>query len=247
MQNAEAEHAYKKFKTTNVWIFDLDNTLYPAKNSVFAQVEARMNEFIAFTLGMDLASARTLRREYYVKFGTTLAGLMRNHDVKPENFLEYVHDIDLSPLGEDPELGRALAALPGRRFVFTNGSRRHAERVTDRLGLMGHFDDLFDIAAAGYTPKPAPEAYQRFLQRLDVKPVDSAMFEDLPHNLENPHVLGMNTVLVRTGSPEHPGQTEIGQWSTPPAHIHYVTDDLTGFLKDVATRIGEPPGNGGQG
>jgi putative hydrolase of the HAD superfamily len=226
------------FLRTETWVFDLDNTLYPAESGVFAQIDKRMNEFIVALLGLSLEEAARLRRSYYLEYGTTLSGLMRNHGVDPYKFLDYVHDIDLSGVEAAPELGRALAALPGRRFIFTNGSRRHAERVAERLGVTSHFDGVFDITAAGFTPKPVLEAYERFLTSLDVAPRAAAMFEDLPGNLENPHVLGMRTVLVKVTGPEHPGGAEVSQWDRQPEHIHHVTDDLVAFLDGVLERIG---------
>lgn len=226
------------FLFTETWIFDLDNTLYRGDNGFFSQIDKKMNEFIVSALDVTLEDAAQMRHEYYVSYGSTLSGLMSNHGVEPERFLEYVHDIDLSPIAAAPELAQALTALPGRRFIFTNGSRRHAERVVEKLGVSGCFDDVFDIAAAGFTPKPAREAYDRFLRRLDVQPRAAAMFEDLPHNLENPHDLGMQTVLVTSGACVHPSQSAIGQWTNRPAHIHHVTDDLTTFLAGVLSRIG---------
>lgn len=230
---------FASFLRTDTWIFDLDNTLYPAESHVFAQIDRRMNEYIVALLGLSLEEAGRLRRSYYLQYGSTLAGLMRHHGADPHRFLDYVHDVDLSAIDEAPELARALASLPGRKFIFTNGSRRHAERVAERLGVTAHFDDVFDIAAAGYfTPKPAPEAYDRFLKRLEVEPRGAAMFEDLPNNLENPHALGMRTVLVKATGAEHPASGEVAKWVQPPEHIHHVTDDLVTFLAGVLDRIG---------
>jgi putative hydrolase of the HAD superfamily len=231
------------FLNTETWIFDLDNTLYPAESKVFTQIDKRMNEFIAVTIGMSMEEAAGLRRNYYLEYGTTLAGLMRNYGSDPHKFLDYVHDVDLSPIEEAPELRQALASLPGRKFIFTNGSRRHAERVAERLGVSEHFDDVFDIAAAEFTPKPTLEAYERFLERLDVRPRSAAMFEDLPANLEKPHFLGMRTVLVTVKGPDHPAAEETARWERPPEHIHHVTDDLTMFLTDVLDWIGAPAKN----
>jgi putative hydrolase of the HAD superfamily len=229
------------FQRTETWIFDLDNTLYPADSDLFSQIDKRMNDYIMSILGLELEDAAKLRRKYYLEYGSTLSGLMRNHGAEPERFLEYVHDVDLSPIEEAPELGQALASLPGRLFIFTNGSRRHAERVAGKLGVIEHFDDVFDIAAAGFTPKPAREAYERFLARLDVEPRAAAMFEDLPGNLESPHALGMNTVLVTPGRGPHPYDERADEQTSQLPHVHHVTDDLPGFLARVLAQIGARP------
>ncbi len=228
------------FRRVETWIFDLDNTLYPAECNLFAQVDQRMGAFISELLGVDLAEAKRIQKDYYFRYGTTLAGLMREHELPPERFLDFVHDIDLAPVCEAPLLGEALERLPGRKYIFTNGSRRHAERVAGKLGVLHHFDDLFDIAACNYVPKPSVDAYNAFLKAHGVEPKASAMFEDLPHNLESPHALGMATVLVRSTFIEHPAQKAMAEWRVPPAHIHHITDDLTGFLQEVLAAT-EPP------
>ena len=221
------------FARVETWIFDLDNTLYPAECNLFAQVDQRMGAFISELLGVGLVEAKRIQKDYYYKYGTTLAGLMREHKLPPERFLEFVHDIDLAPVSALPDLGAALEALPGRKFIFTNGSRRHAERVAGKLGVLHHFDDLFDIVASDYVPKPSPAAYASFLKAHGVEAKVAAMFEDLPHNLESPHILGMSTVLVRSTYIDHPAQKAMADWRALPAHIHHITDDLTGFLEQV--------------
>jgi putative hydrolase of the HAD superfamily len=145
------------FERTQVWIFDLDNTLYPAHCNLFAQVDRRMGEFIARFLGVPLEYARHLQKSYYRQFGTTLCGLMQVHRMDPTPFLDYVHDLDLSVLPQSPELAAAIARLPGRKLILTNGSRAHAERVAGKLGILDLFEDIFDICAADYTPKPSAE------------------------------------------------------------------------------------------
>ncbi|MGD9800531.1 MAG: pyrimidine 5'-nucleotidase [Parvularculaceae bacterium] len=224
-------------KHVESWVFDLDNTLYPAECHLFAQIDARMADFIRRRLNVGHDEARRLQKHYYVKYGTTLAGLMAEHGVAPDEFLSYVHDIDRSVVPEDAVLRMAIAALPGRRFVFTNGSVHHAEQTLSRIGLEGLFDDIFDIRAAEWTPKPHRETYEKFLTATRVRPRESAMFEDLAHNLEAAHALGMTTVLVRQDAtwfadepankrPARPGDA-LG------AHVHHVTDDLAAFLSMV--------------
>jgi putative hydrolase of the HAD superfamily len=232
------------FRRVETWIFDLDNTLYPAECNLFAQIDQRMGAFVSELLRVDLVEARRIQKDYYFRYGTTLAGLMREHGLTPERFLDYVHDIDLAPVCEAPLLGAALARLPGKKYIFTNGSRRHAERVAEKLGVLRHFDDLFDIAACNYVPKPSAEAYNAFLKAHGVEAKASAMFEDLPHNLESPHALGMATVLVRTTHNEHPAQKAMAEWRVLPAHIHHITDNLTGFLEEVLAATQAPTEKG---
>lgn len=225
------------------WVFDLDNTLYPAECRLFSQIDARMADFIRLAIGVDEGEARRLQKRYYVEYGTTLAGLMAEHGTPPDEFLDYVHDIDHSAVPEDARLRRAIAALPGRRFVFTNGSVAHAEKVLGRVGLEGLFDDVFDIRAADFTPKPYRGTYERFLAACRVRPRAAAMFEDLAHNLEAAHDLGMTTVLIAQEAPWFADEPADKRPARPgdarPAHVHHVTDDLAAFLADTVATSGE--------
>lgn len=221
------------FGATRIWVFDLDNTLYPAECNLFAQVDQKMGEFIAGYLGVPFAYARHLQKSYYRQFGTTLSGLMKVHKMQPEPFLDYVHDIDLSVVAEHPELAAAIAALPGRKLIFTNGSQRHAERVAGKLGILHVFEDICSIEACDYVPKPHADAFDRMVRRHGVAPTQAAMFEDMPHNLEAPHALGMTTVLVHSSYMDHPIQHSIKSWTVPPEHVHHMTEDLHGFLVDL--------------
>ncbi|MDX2265174.1 MAG: pyrimidine 5'-nucleotidase [Hyphomicrobiales bacterium] len=225
------------FERVNEWVFDLDNTLYPADSNLFAQVDQRMGGFIAEFLGVPFEQARRVQKDYYYRYGTTLSGLMHEHKVPPEAFMDYVHDIDLSPISAAPELAAAIEALPGRKFIFTNGSVAHATRVCDKLGLTHLFDGVFDIQASGYVPKPKLECYNAFLEAHGVHPRQAAMFEDLPHNLEAPHALGMATVLVRSSFHDHPSQRAIDAWDFLPAHIHHYTEDLAAFVSAVNAHL----------
>jgi putative hydrolase of the HAD superfamily len=220
----------RSFDRTSVWIFDLDNTLYPAECNLFAQVDHRMGAFIAHYLGVPYAHARHLQKAYYRQFGTTLAGLMAVHKLDPGEFLAYVHDIDLSVVEPSPELRAEIAALPGRRLIFTNGSHRHAERVAEKLGVLDLFEDICDIAACDYVPKPSADAFARMIRRHAVAAPEAAMFEDMPMNLSAPHDLGMTTVLVHSSYLDHPVQEAMKAWTELPDHIHHMTLDLTGFL-----------------
>lgn len=208
----------------DVWVFDLDNTLYPAACNLFAQVDVLIGRFVQELLKVDEAEARRIQKQYFREHGTTLFGLMRNHAVDPAAFLEYVHAIDVTPVDPSPQLDAALARLPGRKLIFTNGSVRHAENVMNRLGVGHHFEGVFDIVAAEYLPKPNPETYRSLLRRHGVDPRAAAMFEDLPGNLKPAAALGMTTVLVKTDS-------EWAQDGADGDHIHHVTDDLIAWLE----------------
>jgi len=233
---AGANRVAQAFRDTRLWIFDLDNTLYPAECNLFAEIDRRMSAFIQNLLGLDPAAARKVQKELYYEHGTTLSGLMAKHGVKPEVFMDYVHDIDLSPVQHAPELADAIARLEGRKFIFTNGSARHAGRVAEKLGVLDKFDGIYDIAAGGYIPKPKPEAFKRFLEFCEGAQCKSAMFEDLPHNLEAAHALGIVTVLVNSDYLDHPSQHALKEAAALPEYIQFETGDLTSFLNEAASR-----------
>ncbi len=221
-----------KFEDTKTWIFDLDNTLYPAESNLFAQMDVKMQEFIAKYLGVPHAYARHLQKNYYRQFGTTLAGMMQVHKMEPSAFLDYVHDLDLANVPENPRLGEAINALPGRKLIFTAGSRKHAENVAGKLGILHLFEDIMDIVDANFHPKEKDDAYDLFLNKHGVKATEAAMFEDMPHNLLVPHALGMKTVLVYSETVKHPIAEKVRSWSAPPEHVHHMTSDLAVFLED---------------
>lgn len=204
------------FSHVRTWVFDLDNTLYPPGARLFDQIEDLMNSYIVSRLGVDLAQAMHLRDQYWRDHGTTLAGLIAHHGIDPDEFLDVVHDIELSALAPAPDLATAIHALPGRRIVYTNGSRSHAARVTAALGLTGAFDALYGVEDAEYVPKPQQSAFAKVFALAALAPAESAMFEDDPRNLEVPHMLGMKTVLV-------------GPAIDAP-HVHFTTEDLADFL-----------------
>ncbi len=207
------------------WLFDLDNTLYPAECEFMLLVEGRMTEFVARETGLPKPQALALQKKYLHEHGTTLAGLMAHHGVDPERFLEEVHDVALDRIAPDPALKAALERLPGRRLVFTNGSAAHAERVLAHLGVEHLFEDIFHIAAAAYVPKPAPETFQRMASAHAVVAAETAFFEDSERNLRPAAQLGMTTVLV--GRDAGASQAEF---------IQYRTDDLAGFLSSARVR-----------
>ena len=230
------------FARTAIWIFDLDNTLYPAQCRLFVQIDQRMGEFIARLLGVSIEQAQHLRRTYYRQFGTTLTGLMRVHRIEPGPFLDYVHDIDLAAVAPDAGLRAAIARLDGRRLIFTNGSRRHAERVAGKVGILDLFEDICSIETCEFTPKPEAAAFQRMIARHAVAPERAAMFEDMAANLEVPHALGMTTVLVHDPAGEHPWQHAAPAHHTAsaalPRHVHHATNDLAGFLDGLMPATG---------
>jgi putative hydrolase of the HAD superfamily len=221
------------FGHVETWVFDLDNTLYPHHLNLWQQVDERIRAFVADFLKISKDEAFRLQKDYYKRYGTTMRGLMAEHGLNPDDYLEYVHQIDHSPLVPNPELGAALEKLPGRKLILTNGTRKHADAVMKRLEIDHHFEDVFDIAAADLDPKPLPQVYERFLKRHDVDPRQSAMFEDLARNLEVPHALGMITVLV---VPEGEQVVLREAWELEgrdAPHVDYVTENLVGFIEPL--------------
>ncbi len=221
------------FEHIETWVFDLDNTLYPHHLNLWQQVDERIREYIARLLDLSQQDAFRLQKDYYKRYGTTLRGLMLEHGLQPDDFLDFVHEIDHSPLEPNPELGAAIEKLEGRKLILTNGTRKHADVVMQRLAIDKHFDDVFDIVAAELEPKPSPQTYHRFLAHHGVDPKKAAMFEDLARNLSTPHSLGMTTVLV---IPEGTREVLREDWEMEgrdAAHVDHVTDDLAGFLRRI--------------
>ena len=212
-----------RFAHVHTWVFDLDNTLYPFGSDLWPQIDQRITAFFTSTFGMDGLSARALQKYYYEQYGTSLRGLMLEDGIDSDSFLGFVHDIDRSSLLPNPPLAAAIAALPGRKLILTNGSRDHALRTAERLGIEHLFEDMFDIVAADLVPKPAAAAFDRFFDKHGVDPRHSAMFEDLSKNLVVPHARGMATVLVQ----EH--ETSAAN----AAHVDFATTDLVEFLQSI--------------
>jgi putative hydrolase of the HAD superfamily len=209
------------------WIFDLDNTLYPAVCDLFAQIDVKMGAYISRLLSVDLIEARRVQKDYFMEYGTTLAGLMRHHDVDPHDYLDYVHDIDVTVVMPDERMAKALEVLPGRKIVYTNGSAGHAARVMQRLGITHLFEGTFDVLASDFIPKPDPGAFTALIEAYAIDPDDAVMVEDLAKNLIPAKDLGITTVWVPTAS----------EWSRAGADrsfIDYVADDLSAWLADVA-------------
>ena len=212
------------------WVFDLDNTLYPASSELFAQIDVRIRDYVAGFLGVAPDEAKRIQKRYYREHGTTMAGMMTLHGMAPDPFLDYVHDIDLAPVAPSPALDAALAGLAGRKIVFTNGSAGHADRVIQRLGVGGRFAGVFDIVDAGYVPKPDPRPYAKLVADFGLDPRRTVMVEDLARNLAPAAALGMTTVWLE-------GSGEWGREGAGGGHVHHVIDDLAAWLRAVVDGV----------
>lgn len=220
------------FSHVRNWIFDLDNTLYRADNGIFAQIESRMTDYVVAILKLSRPEAYLRQKQLYQRYGTTLNGLMCEHHVDAEDYLNFVHDIDLSPLGPDLELAAHIGRLPGRRFVFTNGCRNHAARILDRLAMTELFEGIWDIRAMGFFPKPEDKAYLRVVEASMIDPRKAAMFDDIPRNLVPAHAMGMTTVWLKNdlGWAKQGPSLEVGS-----SDIDHCTDNLIHFLQSIRT------------
>ncbi len=215
--------------TVEAWIFDLDNTLYSGDEVLFGQIVSRITDYISRYLALHPRKALALQKQYLAEYGTSLSGMMAVHGMDPADFLDYVHDIDLAGLAPDPALVHALAALPGRKYIFTNGSRGHALNIGTHLGIYDLFDGVFAIEDMNYTPKPSLAAYQLFLDAFKIDPARAVMFEDTARNLEPAKKLGMVTVLVAGSRDPHPAAVQYDS-HTRPAFIDHFATSLAGWL-----------------
>ncbi len=213
-------------REVEVWIFDLDNTLYPASCNLFDQVDARMSAFIQELLSLEPTEARRVQKQYFREHGTTLRGLMDRHEVDPGAFLDYVHDIDFSVIPHAPGLEAALARLAGRKLVFTNATVPYSEQVLGRLGITHHIEAIFDIVAADYRPKPEPESYRQLIQEHGIDPSRAVLVEDIARNLAPAAALGMTTVWV-------PNEADWSRDGAEDGHVHHVAEDLAAWLEDL--------------
>ena len=217
------------FPTTmiNDWIFDLDNTIYPARTNLFLRVAVRITEFVAKHYQVPHDEARVIQKDLFHRYGTTMRGMMTEEAICPDTYLNFVHDIDLSDMPLDQELDRMIGALPGRKHIFTNGTVPHAENVLNAFGIRHHFDQIFDIVAADYIPKPEQHAFDQFMKKTGIDPTGAVMIEDMARNLQPAAALGMRTVWLDSDL----------DWATSGAdadYVHYRADDLKGFLAAVA-------------
>ena len=238
-QLAPDDRLRARFAHVNTWVFDLDNTLYRPDSGIWPKINERITLFLIELFGLDGQSARALHQYYYVRHGTTLSGLIEDNIDIAERFLDFVHDIDRSALAPDPVLAREVAKLPGRKLIFTNGSRDHAILTARQLGLDGLFEDAFDIVAAGLTAKPVEAAYNAFFAKYDIDPRSAAMFEDIERNLAIPKSRGMTTTLVTAGSGPAGGERRQDETAAEAAGTvaDFVTDDLGGFLSRLNGRM----------
>ncbi len=215
------------FADIDLWIFDLDNTLYPYPPGLWAQIDGRMGGFISDLLSIDAVEARRVQKDYFLRYGLTVRGLMKHHGVAAGDFLAHVHDVDLSPIAPNPALGHAIAALPGRCVIHTNSDQAHVSRVLARLDIdPALFAAVYDIEGTGFEPKPGPRAYDHVAAAEGTAPTRAAMFEDSARNLLEPHRRGMRTVLL-------PTQCDIASAGKNDPHIHFITNDLTDFLTGI--------------
>ena len=207
------------------WIFDLDNTLYPASADLFARIDARMTAYVARLTGLDEGEAHRLQKDYFHRHGTTLSGLMANHGVDPQHFLADVHDIEMDVLEENAPLAAAIARLPGRKLVFTNGDKPYALKVLDRLGLGESFEAIHDINAMNLVPKPDPSAYAGLCALFGIDPHTAVFVEDMARNLAPAKAIGMTTVWIDNGSEQGPGSAR--------DFIDFTVHDLSAWLHDI--------------
>ena len=216
----------KDLKKIKYWLFDLDNTLYSGATKVFDQVDKRMSQFISSKLNISKEEARKIQKNYFIEYNTTLNGMIKNHKINANEFLDFVHDIDLSFLKRDSQLDEEISKIKGKKIIFTNGSRAHAINVTKRLGIERHFDDIFDIVSADFIPKPSIKTYKKIIEKYKIEPQYSIFIEDIARNLKPAHELGMKTVWIINNEP----------WASEFSDsnfINYKTDKLSKFLKEI--------------
>ena len=206
------------------WIFDLDNTLYSGQTKVFDQVDKKMSSFISNKLNISLVEAKKIQKEYFHKYSTTLSGMMKNHKIDAMEFLDFVHDVNLDFLEKNKDLEKEITKIAGKKIIFTNGSRAHAENVTKRIGINKLFDGIFDIVESNFIPKPSIEAYKILIEKYKIEPQYCIFIEDIARNLKPAHELGMKTVWIKNDEP----------WAAEFSNenfVNYRIENLTNFLK----------------
>ena len=215
-----------KLKKIKYWLFDLDNTLYSGNTKVFDQVDKKMSLFISKKLNVSTEEAKKIQKNYFHEYNTTLNGMIKNHEINAEEFLEFVHDVDLNFLKEDLDLRKELANLTGKKYIFTNGSKAHASNVTKRIGIENLFDGVFDIVDSDFIPKPSIEPYKKIIQKYGIDPEYCIFIEDIARNLKPAYELGMKTVWIKNNEP----------WAAKFSNenfINYKTDNLAEFLRRI--------------
>lgn len=210
------------------WIFDLDNTLYPPDADLFTHIDKRMAYYISVKLNLPLEKSQKLQQAYYLKYGSSLVGLYRHHNIDPYEYLAYVHNIEMDSLSPDPTLRRSIENLPGRKWIFTNGDRPYAEQVLERRGLTGVFEGVFDIHSSQYRPKPDPSCYQLMLEKFQADGKKSLFIDDMACNLLPAKDQGMTTVWVNHGLKGQDGHITEGH-----EKIDYEIYDVGSWLKEI--------------
>ena len=216
----------KNLKKIKFWLFDLDNTLYSGDTKVFDQVDKKMSSFISKKLNVDISEAKKIQKSYFHEYNTTLNGMIKNHNIDAEEFLEFVHNVDLNFLKKDLNLKKELNNLIGKKYIFTNGSRAHASNVTKRIGIENVFDGVFDIVDSEFIPKPSIEPYKKIIQKYGIDPEYCIFIEDIARNLKPAHELGMKTVWIENDEP----------WAAEFSNenfINYKTNSLSKFLRSI--------------
>ena len=216
----------KVFESIKYWIFDLDNTLYSGKTKVFEQVDKRMSKYISEKLSVSLEEARKIQKNYFHEYNTTLNGMIKNHKIDANDFLNYVHDINIDFLKKDTKLNKELEKLDGKKIIFTNGSKKHAINVTKKIGIDQHFDDIFDIVDSEFIPKPAVEPYNKLVKKHKIDPNLCVLVEDIARNLKPAYEIGMKTVWIENDEP----------WASKFSDgdfINFKTNNLSEFLKKI--------------
>ena len=216
----------KIFRSIKYWIFDLDNTLYSGDTKVFDQVDKKMSKYISGKLNVSIEEAKKIQKNYFYEYNTTLNGMIKNHKIDPEEFLEFVHDIDIDFLQKDPNLAKEIEKLEGKKIIFTNGSRKHAINITKRIGIDQYFDDIFDIVNANFIPKPAIEPYKKLVEKHKIDPKLCVLVEDIARNLKPAYEMGMKTIWIENNEP----------WAkkfSDGDFINYKTNNLSEFLKKI--------------
>ena len=212
----------------STWIFDLDNTLYSADSGIFQQVHTLMSKFVSAHLNIDIKKATELQRKYYRQHGTTLRGLMDNHNVDPDHFLSEVHQLDYSIVGPNFKLNRELKKLKGRKIIYTNANRQHANNVLIRLELTNVFDEIFDIKTANYIPKPEASPYEQIISEFNIDPITTIMFDDIAKNLVPAKNVGFASVWIDVGYENFSDDIAKSK-----KYLDYETKDLSLFLDEV--------------
>ena len=232
------------FAKITAWVFDLDNTLYPPDYNIAALIDVRITQFIVCHLKLSRKEAFELQKTYWRKYGLTLIGLMKKHRINANDYLEFTHDIDIDHIKPNPALQNALARLAGAKYIFTDSTRQYAEKITHQLGIAHHFNGIFDICDADYTPKPAKQIYEKMLTRFGLMPQQVAFFEDIARNLAPAHALGMRTIWLRWPRDNNADkarpyydmqahQAHDDSANAPQTHIDYIIEDLVAFLDNL--------------